>query len=149
MTILDDFLSRDAHRVWSASCYVRKLRDEQELYELARYLNEIHKATEDVELGGGFLENRYHLDFALKKLTAVRDSAVCLCELYPHNYFFNPIDEEDQGYVVITIRVADAVNWAVNYQCVCKNCGNKFSVKQGEYHYTWYRWRKINFLRNI
>ncbi|MCC4241323.1 hypothetical protein [Thalassospira povalilytica] len=146
MDILEHFLSRAPHKVWLASCEIRKLRDRDKLLEISEHLKKIRKETKNVfkNSGPGLLSNDYHLNFALKKLSFIRETEACQCELYPSNMFFNPNKEAEEGFVVITDKMEDAQNWSADYRCECTICGNKFSIQQGEYHYTSYHWTNLS-----
>ena len=135
MDILEKFLSGDAYLVWEACSELKELRCEEELLRLAAHTNKIEKTTKNIFDGDGpgLLSNYYHLKFALRKLKFVRDDIGCLCELYPHNMFFNPNKEAEKGFVVIKEKTTDAKNWTADYRCQCIACGNEFKIEQGEY----------------
>ncbi len=143
MTLLEDFLSRDAQRIWSASCGVAKLRDVAQLDELSANLPAIRRATKGVELGGALFLNSQHLKFALEKLKFWTQKSGCLCQLYPRYLMFNPQKEQDAGNVQILQTESNQEQWATNYRCQCAVCGAQYSVQEGEYHYTWWQWRPL------
>ncbi len=141
-TLLDDFLSADPHRVWSASSAVAKLRDPQELDHLARHLTKIWCKTRGIKLGGMFFPNAEHLRFALHKLRYHRDRRGCLCRLYPERLFYNP-EEEAAGNVRIEDTTYIDGKWVDFYTCVCTLCGARYRVEEREGHYMWWGWKLL------
>ncbi len=143
MSILDDLLSGDPMRIWSASGSVRHLRDQLELLELASHIDKIRNATKGVNLGGALRPNSSHLNFALQKLEYVRDSKGCLCKLYTLDEMYNPKREEASGYIRIVETKYLEGKWVDYYSCECVYCGVKFQVEEREYHYTWWAWKEV------
>jgi hypothetical protein len=141
-SILEDITSGDAHRIWESSCAIATLRDAHELDLLAAHLPEIEQKTKDVDLGGALFPNREHLKFALHKLHYHRSKRGCLCHLYPDRLMFNPTREEEAGNIRILEHLRnDQRN--DSYVCQCVLCGTTFNVEEGEYHYTWWAWKKV------
>jgi hypothetical protein len=134
--LLDDFLSRDPHRIWSASGAVRHLADRDALRRLAAHVDEIEARTRGVELGGMMRPNATHLAFALRKLRFARDSAECLCTLNAQDDLVDPDREAREGRVT---RVSeDPATWSC--VCRCNACGREWRVERREYHYPWWIW---------
>ena len=142
-TLLEDFISADPHRIWSASCAVAKLRDVEELDRLAQSLAEIRRKTTGVKLGGMFVPNAEHLRFALRKLAYHRDKKGCLCRLYPERLFFNPEEEAAAGNVRIEGTTYVDGKWVDFYTCVCTLCGACYRVEERESHYMWWGWKAL------
>jgi len=140
MSILDDILSKDPHRIWAASGAIRHLRDKQELSVLIARLDDIKLATRDVALGGALRPNSSHLDFAIRKLEFLKRSGECLCALYPMDDLYNPADEAKAGYVEIEATVLDDAKWVDYYVCRCMLCDRHYRVEEREYHYGWWKW---------
>jgi hypothetical protein len=140
MDLLADLLSRDATRVWSASCAIRTLRDSEELRRLSQHLDHIRQSTSTVQLGGALRPNSSHLKFALSKLVFVAKSEECLCQLYAADNLFDPNREGQDGNVRILSQVLVENNYVDHYMCECVLCGAKYRVEEREYHYTWWAW---------
>jgi hypothetical protein len=144
MNLLDDLLSRDPHRIWSASCAIRTLRDRQTLTVLAQGLEQIKTHTKGIDLGGALRPNSSHLAFAIQKLEFIRSETVCLCSLYPLIDLYSPIAEEKDGNIQIesTNLFAGDGQWVDFYLCTCTSCKARFRVEEREYHYTWWAWQR-------
>jgi hypothetical protein len=147
--LLDDLISRDPQRIWSASCAVHRLRAPEPLAILVQNLDLIRTRTAGINLGGALRANASHLAFALRKLEFVRDERGCLCALYPLYDLYNPANEAAAGNIRITgtTHVANTdgtVSAYVDfYACDCALCPARFRVEEREYHYTWWAWRLI------
>jgi len=139
VSILNDLISGDSHRIWEGACAVRVLRDIDQLRELSRHIAEIDEKTRSVSLGGAFRPNSAHVKFALKKLQFVKESAGCLCRLYAHDEFYNPVQEANDGVVRILSKV-EKDGYPDYYLCECCSCGRRYRVSEREYHYTWWQW---------
>lgn len=142
MSILDKFTSKNSQEIWSASCEVAKCNNLELLDSLAIDIKTIENATKGIKLGGGFLSNSYHLDFALKKLRYVEERAGCLCELYPEYMFFNPLDEEKNCSITITEIVQIDGKWIDYYRCRCNKCHASYKVEERDGHFTFWSWAK-------
>ncbi len=139
--ILDDLTSRDTHRIWSASHGVIKLRDREMLAELARHVDAIERATHGIELGGALRPNRVALEAAVRKLRFAADGAKCLCGFYLDYDLFGPEDEAKGGHIAIISQVDKP--YAETYVCECNSCRQRYAVERFEYHYAWWKWRRI------
>ena len=139
--LLDDLLSRDATRIWSAASAIRRLRDTEQLARLAAKLDEIRAATQGVELGGALRPNSSHLEFALKKLEFTRDARGCLCALYEMDGMYDPEQERTDGHVRI-VGTVNGERWVDHYECECTQCAQRFRVEPRASHYTWWQWTK-------
>lgn len=142
MSIFEDLTSKDSTRIWSGACAIRKLRDKQELSDLAERIEEIREATNDVPLGGALRPNSSHLDFAIKKLEHVRFSPECLCSLYMMDDLFDPNSEAKDGNVQIIGTTLIDEKWVDFYTCRCTSCDARFRVEEREYHYSWWAWKR-------
>lgn len=136
-TLLDDFLSGDTHRVWSASWETIGSRDPEQLDALVPNVPRIRRATANLDLGGMILSNRASLEHALDKL-ANYQRGVCWCTNYPGLDQYDPQREQDAGHVRIGSTSKPA--WSMSYVCECAVCGRVFDVEQGDYHVTWWKW---------
>ena len=141
MNLLQDFLSREATRIWAASCEVASSRDAAQLDELAAQSGAIARATSGVELGGALFPNAEHLRFALEKLEFWRDRRGCLCRLYPEYLFFDPHQEQKSGHVSIASETVNREQWTTSYHCECALCQTRYAVEEAESHYTWWQWQ--------
>ncbi|MTI08905.1 hypothetical protein [Curvivirga aplysinae] len=143
MKILEDILSQDVNKIWSASCKIRHIRDTKILNLLAAQIPQILRATDGIQMGA----SEVHLSSALKKLNFVErnnevssEKRLCFCELYLTDIFYSPIEEEKLGYV--EINEVQNIPWNEKYQCICRACKQYFHVDAREYHYTWFEWTK-------
>ncbi|MCX2946821.1 hypothetical protein [Lentzea sp. NEAU-D7] len=141
--LVADFLSGDENRVLSAVWAVFETRDPEVLAPLARALPAVEKATADVELGGALVPNRSNLDHALARIR-LHDRGVCLCAAYLSHQFYDPAKEEHRRHVRVVATVANDRQWVPDRVCECRDCGKRFQVEQGEYHYTWWKWTEIS-----
>lgn len=142
-TLLEDLTSGDAHRIWSSTCAVAKLRDESELDLLCAHLPEIEKKTQGIELGGALFPNSEHVRFALQKLHYYKAKQGCLCRLYPDRLMFDPNQEIEAGNVRL-LETIDTNQWSIVRVCQCELCGTVFRVEEGECHYTWWKWNIVD-----
>jgi len=141
LPLLDDLLSEDSHRIWSAACAIRRSRDFETLKLLSLNLELIEESTKKVALGGGLRPNASHLDFAIRKLGFVKTSTSCLCGLYAMDDQYNPVEEMKAGNISISSTVLAGGEWIDYYDCSCMLCGARFHVEEREYHYTWWAWK--------
>jgi len=139
-TLLSDLTSRDPHRIWSATSAVTTLRDPVQLDLLAAQLPEIRAQTAGIDLGGALLPNSERLKFVLHKLEYWRDRTGCLCRLYPDWLQFDPNREAKAG----NIRILETNLYERTYTCECALCGTRYTVEEGEYHYTWWKWQPVD-----
>jgi hypothetical protein len=140
--LVADFLSGDKDRILPALWAVFKTRDPEVLAPLARALPAIEKATADAELGGMLASNDSHLEHALARIELF-GKGVCLCAAYLSHQFYDPGKEEHRGHVRIVETIPDARQWVPDRVCECRDCGKRFQVEQGEYHYTWWKWTEV------
>lgn len=141
--LLDDMLSRDPHRVWSAAGAVIRLRDSAALDVLAVHSDDMRRATGTLALGGAVFPNAEHLRFALRKLEFHRDRQGCLCALYPEYLMYSPHREEQDGHVRIDAVTTPQDAWGADLACTCRHCGSRFHVQERESHYTWWGWKAL------
>lgn len=140
--LAEDFLSGESRRVLRAVWAVFASRDPEVLAPLVRALPAIEKATADLDLGGALLSNGTNLDHALGRLRLFA-SKRCLCGAYPDHVRYEPAKEEALGHVRIVEEIPMFFNGRPDRPqriCECTDCGRRFSVKEGEYHYTWWEW---------
>lgn len=146
-TILEDLLSRDPQRIWSASCEVIHLGQERtRILPLVPYLTEIGRAAEHTVLGGGLAPDRRFVDMALRTIRFHRDSEDCPCCLYPlpgDDGIFDPQEEMERGYVRILDRMLDEHHTG-DYLVQCTRCGRTFQIIQEWGHFVWWRWTPIS-----
>lgn len=140
---LEDLLSADATRIWQASSALLTCWDEALLMALAGHLDEIERATKDVQLGGALHDNRQHLLNALNRIRHVRDHRGCLCQLYGSTQFDDPSKEQSAGHIRIDETVLTEDRYVDHYKCTCLHCGTQYRVVEREYHYTWWGWERV------
>lgn len=138
--LLDEILSGDSHKVWSSSCAIMKLsQNEERIKEFVPYLNEIKTKTANLNLGGTIAPNDRFVKKVIKVLEHYRTGGGCSCCLLdgnddPNNYETIDIQE--------TVNYKDS-NWVDFYIVECKKCNQKYKVCEREYHYTWWDWQKM------
>lgn len=137
MSLLEDFVSGDTSRVLHATWEVIGSRDRKLLDPLLPHLRQIHRATENLSLGGMLRSNSANLDHALEKLENLQ-RGTCWCENYAGFDRYEPDRERAAGY--IQILSTSEPGWSMTYACECTNCGRKFDVEQGDYHVMWWKW---------
>jgi hypothetical protein len=140
--LVADFLSGDKDRVLSALWAVFATRDPEILAPLARALPAIEKATADTELGGMLASNNSNLDHVLDRISLFGKGA-CLCAAYFSHQFYDPEKEAHRRHVRIVETVPNDGQWVPDRICECRDCGRRFQVEQGEYHYTWWKWTEV------
>jgi len=141
-TLVDDFLSKDVRRVMHATWEVFHTRDPKVLEPLAAKLSAIDKATDDLALGGALMPNGKNLSHALDRI-ALFGKGGCLCAAYTGHLLYEPAKEEAYGHA----RIAEVIPVFFKGRpdrpkriCECTDCGRRFTVEEGEYHYTWWKW---------
>lgn len=140
--LVDEFLSGDKKRVISALWEVMATRDPKILAPLAAALPTLRKATEELDLGGALVSNASNLDRAFARIQLFADG-VCLCTAYPPHLLFNPVKEEHRGHIRVVGTVPNERQWEPDRICECTDCGRRYQVEQGEYHYTWWQWTPL------
>lgn len=140
--LVQEFLSGDPRRVLHAVWEVVATRDPKVLAPVALAVPAIDRATDDVELGGALASNGRNLGHALERLELFR-KGVCLCAAYLVHQFYDPAKEEARGHVRILDTVPNSRQWEPDRVCACTDCGTRFQVEQGEYHYTWWKWTRL------
>ena len=143
MTLLDDFVSKDRDRIMHAVWEVFRTRDPEVLAPLAKQLRRIDRATDNIDLGGALASNAQHVGHAIERLRLFGDGE-CLCAAYPEHLFYEPAKEESYGYVRIVEEIPVITDQGFPDRpkrvCECTDCGRQFTVEEGEYHYTWWKW---------
>jgi hypothetical protein len=143
-TLLEDITSADPIRIWSSAGAIIRLRDGDQLDQLAAHLPYIRATTDDVPLGGMMLPNSVHLQFALRKLEFHWRREGCLCRLYPEYLMYNPEWEAEDGHVRIDGTTYIQNKWVDEYACTCTACGARYLAKEGESHYMWWKWSLVS-----
>ncbi|QCW52288.1 hypothetical protein FE634_21020 [Nocardioides dongxiaopingii] len=140
--LVADLLSGDRDRILPAVWAIVRTRDPEVLAPPARASAAIEAATTDVELGGALASNRWHLAHALGRLRRFA-AGECLCGAYPDHQFYDPAKEVDRGHVTVVGTVDTGRQWVPDRICECRDCGTRFQVEQGEYHYPWWAWTEV------
>ncbi|MEV0644035.1 hypothetical protein AB0I28_02105 [Phytomonospora sp. NPDC050363] len=138
-TLLDDFLSKDRRRVLHAVWEVFKTRDPKVLEPLAAALPVIDRATDDVDLGGALMSNGENLTHALDRIRLFGKGR-CLCAAYTDHVFYEPRKEVAYGHVRIVEVVEGFYYGRPKRICECADCGQRYEIEEGEYHYPWWKW---------
>ncbi len=138
--LIDDMLSEDSKRIWSASCEIISLGQNHEtIMEFVPYLSEIKSKTKNVELGGLIHPNKRFLKQAIETIEWHMSGKGCPCCLLRENS--NPRQLEAEGYITITDTVHMNESGYVDYYLVrCNRCKAKYKVEEREYHSTWWDW---------
>lgn len=140
--LVDEFLSGEQRPVLHAVWEVFTSRDPDVFAPLVMALPAIEKATADLDLGGALLSNGANLDHALDRIRLVARKQ-CLCGAYPDHVLYDPAKEKAWGHVRIVEEIPMFYNGNPDRPkriCECTDCGRRFSVTEGEYHYTWWKW---------
>lgn len=140
--IVEDLLSQDSGRVMHAVWEVFASRDPEVLRPLHKALVAIDRATDELELGGALASNGGHLDHALERIRLF-GGGTCLCAAYPSHQFYDPEKEAHRQHVRVVGTVPNDRQWVSDRICECRDCGRRFQVEQGEYHYTWWKWTEV------
>jgi hypothetical protein len=139
--ILENITSRDTHKVWLACCEIIELGQEPEaIVPLTSHLSEILSATNNLDMGGKFYPNKRYVDLALRTINFHACQFGCPCALYVGQNS-DPKNEEIKGYVKIIESVCSGNSWADFYRIYCNRCGQKFIVRQDEYHFPSWHWK--------
>ncbi|MEU4804987.1 hypothetical protein [Actinosynnema sp. NPDC023587] len=140
--LVADFLSGDKSRILAAVWAVFATRDPASLVPLTRALPAIAKATANAELGGALASNSSHLDHVLDRIELF-GKGTCLCAAYLSHQFYDPAKEERRGHVRVVETVPNDGRWVPDRICECGDCGKRFQVEYGEYHYPWWKWTEV------
>jgi hypothetical protein len=141
--LVADLLSGDRERILTAVWTILRTRDPEVLTPLVKARPAIERATAGLDLGGAFIANASHLARALERVELVR-RGVCLCTAYPSSQVDDPEREEARGFVRVVETVPNERQWVPDRICVCTECGRRYQVEQGEYHYPWWRWSPLD-----
>ena len=142
-SLVDDFLSGESSRVLHALWAVVASRDPDVLGPVATALPTVEDATADADLGGALMSNNRNLEHAFDRIRLFARGA-CLCAAYPaHSAAYDPAKEKRRGHVRIVGTVPNERQWEPDRICECTDCGKRFQVEQGEYHYTWWKWTEL------
>ncbi|WP_424184873.1 hypothetical protein ACOBQX_23685 [Actinokineospora sp. G85] len=57
-------------------------------------------------------------------------------------------EEERQGHIRIVDTVPNDGQWVPDRICECRDCGERYQVEHGEYHYPWWKWTEVNQPKN-
>lgn len=142
-SLLDDFLSKDSRRILHAVWEVFATRDPEVFAPLVKALPRIDRATDDIDFGGMLASNARHVDHALDRIRLFGKHQ-CLCGAYSDHMFYEPAKEEAYGHIRIVEEIPVFFNGRPDRPkriCECTDCGKRFEVEEGEYHYTWWKWK--------
>lgn len=142
--LLADMLSGDPERVCAAAAALIRLRDGLALDALVDSIELMRRHTRKLRLGGAWIPNSVHVEFALRRLEFHRDRRGCFCLLYPEYLFFDPHREVSTGSVQVLATQYLQAQWVDHYRCGCCLCQRQFRVEERDYHYTWWRWSLLD-----
>lgn len=138
--LLDEILSGNPHKVWSSSCAIMKLsQDDERIKEFIPHLEEIKSKTANLDMGGLLLPNDRFVKKVIKILEHYQKGQECSCCL---------LDGNDNPTYYKTIDINAEVNFNDSnrveyYEVKCKKCNQKYKVYEREYHFLWWEWQKI------
>jgi hypothetical protein len=141
--LTQDLISGDVRRVLSAVWQILRTHDRAVLTPLAPALAMIERATADLDLGGALIANSSHLARALDRVR-LASAGTCLCTTYPMGQLSDPAKEAELGHVRIESEVPNDRQWVPDRICVCAECGRRYQVEEGDYHYRWWQWRPLD-----
>ena len=124
--LIDDMLSKDSKRIWSASCEINSLgQDHDRIMELVPYLTQIKSKTNNIELGGLIHPNSRLLKQAIETIEWHMKVKSCPCCLLGENS--NPKQLEADGYITINDTVyMNKSNYVDYYLVGCNRCKTKY-----------------------
>lgn len=136
MTVLDDLLSQDSERIDRARWTLLRTRDAAVIGPVADRLDEVEAALgerPDPRLDD---HGRDHVLDRIRRWRAGR----CLCGAYPHSDRYDVERELAAGHITVSSSTPGK-DWQGPWWVVaCTDCGRRFEVEQGQYHWTWWRW---------
>lgn len=143
--VLQGFLSKDAGRVLKSAGEVTGavITDREFIEELSPHLNEIRKATQGLNYGGGFLRNQRYVEKALEIISKSRGRE-CLCEYAFTDYGQSVEALEERGFIVLSKRV-DRKKFTTIGEIECPGCHQRY-IAEEEFtggHMTSSRHRKV------
>lgn len=126
--ILKEFLSGDSHKIWSASGMVIKsvITDRDVIEALVPYLDEIKKATRNIDYGGAFRPNQRYIN---KALTVIEKSKgkECLCE-YAFTDYGQSVDSlKNFGFVILS---EEKDGFVVRGEVECPKCRQRYIAEE-------------------
>lgn len=139
--LLEEILSGDPQMVWSSSCAIMKLsQDDERIKEFLPYLDEIKAKTADLDMGGALVPNDRFVKKVIKILEHYKTDSGCSCCLLDGNdnpNYYQTIDIKEE------VKLKDS-NWVEYYLVECKKCNQKYKVYEREYHFTWWDWQSMS-----
>ena len=141
--LIEDMLSKDAQRIWSASCTIISLgQNHDRIMELVPYLAQMKSKTNNIKLGGVIHPNSRFLKKAFKVIEWHASGVGCSCSLLGEES--NPIQLEENGYITIIDTVyMNNSNFIDYYLAICHSCKAKYKIQEREYHSIWWDWIKL------
>lgn len=141
--LIEDMLSEDAQRIWSASCGIISLgQNHERIMELVPYLTQMKSKTNNIELGGLIHPNSRLLKKAFEVIEWHSNGVGCSCSLLGEDS--NPRHLEEDGYITITDTVyMNNSNYIDYYLAICHNCQTQYKIEEREYHSLWWNWIKL------
>lgn len=141
--ILEDFLSKDARRIWSASGEVLNsvITNRDDIEALFPHLSEIRNATSGIDYGGAFLSNKRYLDKALEVIKESKGSG-CLCEYAFTDYGQSVESLKNVGFILLSKKTE---NFITTGEVECSRCHQRYIAEEEftGWHMTSSRHRKV------
>lgn len=145
--LVADVLSGERSRVLEAVWRIFSTRDPHLLDGPAAALPQLRAAADDADLGGLLASNNAHLHHVLCRLELYARGQ-CLCAAYDSldrfdsSMFYDVEKEAALGHVTI-VDTEPVPGWIPIRICVCTDCGRRFRVEEGDYHYSWWKWTEV------
>ncbi len=139
--ILTALTSPDTHQVWLAVHKVIRCRDRVWLRGFASNVDIAKRANKDVDLGGALRPNQAAFDFAMRKLEFAAANSGCMCQLNTEYDLIDPRKEVIDGTLIIHSETME--DGVPIFKCECSLCKSSFVAEQFDYHYAWWKWRRV------
>lgn len=141
--IINDMLSGDADKIWSASCAICSLsQNHDKVMELVPYKEKMDYATRNIELGGAIALNHRFLKKAFEVMEVHEEGKECPCILLGGDS--NPNHLLEDGYIELLDVVCFSNSGYIDYYVIrCNRCKKLYKVEEREYHFTWWKWQVL------
>ncbi|WP_028980325.1 hypothetical protein [Sporocytophaga myxococcoides] len=142
--IINEITSGDSQKVWSSACEIISLGQEPDrIKPLIPFLTKIKEMTKGLEMGGAFASNMRFVHGAIRTIEFYKSEKGCPCSLFGIHDCMDPNKEEAKGYLKIIDRKLIDERYVDFYIALCTRCGQKFSIIERDYHYTWWGWTRF------
>ena len=141
--IIHKFESKDSHQLWEATWDILYCNHIDKLSQLKLHIPRFRKILDSVKMGGVLHKNKDH---ALRALQYIEDrcSGLCRCSLYQENCIFNPVKEEERGFITIQSARIIKEKYEQHFDITCHTCTKKYKVIEVHgWHVPWYKWSDV------